>query len=167
MLKQKQILIQSCVVELFVLVCKMVQQHESWEGTTMAKFTPFPLKSFNGQEMHWTQMCIELPKDDRISQKSLKPVANANTQPAGHGLVGTHARPRVPLWDVGVAPLASTYGTVCRRPPRAADRSMDCVSTRSVRLDLHSRELDRQAHAHRLVRTYTHPRAPPSTPEHP
>jgi hypothetical protein len=105
MLEQKQKMIQSCVVELFVLVCKMVQQHESWEGTTMAKFTPFPLKSFNGQEMHWTQMCIELPKDDRISQKSLKPVANANTLPPvvlSNGEVSSRAR-RPPLFLVGAA----------------------------------------------------------------
>ncbi len=101
MLEQKQKMIQSCVIELFVLVCKMVHQDESWEGTTEAK--PFPLNRFNGEHMDWTDMCKVLPKD-RIYQKSLKPVAYAKTLPPAKlssGQVGRARRP--PLFLVGAA----------------------------------------------------------------
>ncbi len=93
MLEQKQKMIQSCVVELFVLVCSMVWQSESYEGTSMAR--PFPLQSFNGKPMHWTKMCKELPLNDRIDQLALKPVADGRTLPPvlhSNGEVSSRAR---------------------------------------------------------------------------
>jgi len=104
MLKRKQILIQSCVVELFVLVCSMVRQSESYEGTTMAR--PFPLESFNGQPMHWTQMCKVLPKDNRIAELALKPVADGRRLPG------------VALSNGRLPPKRFSNGDVSDREPR-------------------------------------------------
>ena len=104
MLKRKQILIQSCVVELFVLVCSMVRQSESYEGTTMAR--PFPLESFNGQPMHWTQMCKVLPKDNRIAELALKPVADGRRLPG------------VALSNGTLPPKRFSNGDVSDREPR-------------------------------------------------